>query len=50
MKILEKNQMSSVYGGREVIVTEHTSNNGGCQKDKIVIRNNGTVVMTQGPC
>ena len=50
MKILQKNQMNSVYGGREVIKTEHTTSNGGCQKDKTVIRNNGTIIMTQGPC
>ncbi|GEM_PF-2865543 len=50
MKQLQKNEMSTIYGGREVIVTEHTSQSGGCQKDKTVIRNNGTVIIKSGPC
>ncbi len=49
MKKLEKSQMTSIYGGREVEKTEGTYD-GTCYNDKIITKNNGSIKVKIKPC
>ncbi len=51
MKILQKNQMNSVYGGREVVSTGTVATeNGSCYTDKLITRNNGSIKVVMKHC
>ena len=51
MKLLKKNQMSTVYGGREVERSSNiTGQDGGCYNDKIITRNDGSIKVVLKPC